>query len=238
MRNFLFSFFDFKEPTGLGWEVLWRGSASRVDECADQACCYSCAVAHRSEAGPQSIRPGRKASFMTSRYQECYFCQPISSVFFESRISFPMKPEWMTEQFIRMWPRALFHMKQGRKYLDVHLKKPGVYVLYRDDQPYYIGKTGKSLVRRLSQHGLRPDARRYNFWNYFSAFLISDPDQRDEVEAILIAAMPTANSSRPKFQRKKIDRQIAKLLNDIQSRMLTGTEDRSATVPEELEEDE
>jgi hypothetical protein len=149
-----------------------------------------------------------------------------------------MKPEWMTEQFFRMWPRALFHMKEGREYLEKHLKKPGVYVLYRDDEPYYIGKTGKTIVGRLSQHALRPDARRYNFWNYFSAFQISNPDHRDEVEAILISAMPTANSARPKFQRKKLDRTIATLLNDVQSRMLTGTENRGGIAPEENEEDE
>jgi hypothetical protein len=52
-----------------------------------KACCYSCAEAHRSEAGPQSIRPGRKASFMTSRHQDCYFSRPISSAFFEPRVS-------------------------------------------------------------------------------------------------------------------------------------------------------
>lgn len=149
-----------------------------------------------------------------------------------------MKAEWMTEQFFRMWPRALFHMKEGRQYLEKHLNQPGVYVLYKNDEPYYIGKTGKGIVRRLSQHALRPDARRYNFWNYFSAFQISNPDHRDEVEAILIAAMPTANSSRPKFQRKKLDRTIAKLLNDVQSRMLTGMENRSGAPPEDIDEDE
>jgi|ERR1700694_917939 len=122
-------------------------------------------------------------------------------------------------------------MAKGREYLETHLKTPGVYVLYRDDEPYYIGKTGQTIVRRLSQHALRPDARRYNFWDYFSAFPISNLKLRGYVEAVLISAMPTANSARPKFRRQKLGGNIAKLLIDIQSRMLTGMENRSSPLP-------
>ncbi|HEX4425736.1 MAG TPA: GIY-YIG nuclease family protein [Terriglobales bacterium] len=119
------------------------------------------------------------------------------------------------------------------------LKNPGVYVLYRDDLPYYIGKTGKPLLRRLSTHALKPNSPRYNFWNYFSAFEINDSDHRDEIEAILISAMPTANSSRPKFVRKKLDRGAAKLLNNVQALMLTGMEDTSGEKnPEAFSDDE
>jgi hypothetical protein len=76
-------------------------------------------------------------------------------------------------------------MKEGKVILSALLKDPGVYVLYRDDQPHYIGKTGKMLFKRLKTHALRPNARRYNFWDYFSAFEIKDPNHRSEVEAIL-----------------------------------------------------
>jgi hypothetical protein len=82
------------------------------------------------------------------------------------------------------------------------LNEPGVYVLYRDDTPYYVGKTGKPLIKRVGGHALKPNWRRYNFWNYFSAFTIKDERHRDEVEAILISAMPTAaNSSKPKIDK-------------------------------------
>jgi hypothetical protein len=147
-----------------------------------------------------------------------------------------MKAQINPEHFFRMWPRALFHSKKGKSYLDIHLNSPGVYVLYREDQPYYIGKTSKRLVKRLAQHALRPNARRYHFWNYFSAFQIGDEEQRDKIEAILIAAMPTANSSRPKLPRKKLDRSIAGLLNDIQSQMLTGRP--GETAPETTDDEE
>ncbi len=150
-----------------------------------------------------------------------------------------MKSDWKTRQFFRMWPRALFHMKQGKAVLKASLNKPGVYILYRDDQPYYIGKTSKPLIKRLSTHALKPNARRYNFWNYFSAFEITNPSHRDEIEAILISAMPTANSSRPKFERKNLDRQAARLLNNVQALMLTGKEDTSGeTKPEEMADED
>jgi len=138
-----------------------------------------------------------------------------------------------------MWPRALFHMKDGKAVLKENLNQPGVYVLYRDDVPYYIGKTSTTLLKRLSNHALKPNARRYNFWSYFSAFEIMDPTHRDEIEAILISAMPTANSSQPKFQRKKLDRRAARLLNNVQALMLTGKEDTSGEAkPEEIVLDE
>jgi predicted GIY-YIG superfamily endonuclease len=150
-----------------------------------------------------------------------------------------MKSDWKVKQFFRMWPRALFHMKDGKDVLAENLQQPGVYVLYRDDEPYYIGKTSKPLLKRLSTHALKPNARRYNFWNYFSAFEITNATHRDEVEAILISAMPTANSSRPKFDRKQLDRRAARLLNNVQALMLTGKQDSSGeTKPETTDEDE
>jgi hypothetical protein len=51
--------------------------------------------------------------------------------------------------------------------------------------------------------------------------------------------MPTANSSQPKFQRKKLDRRAARLLNNVQALMLTGKEDTSGeSKPEEVVVDE
>jgi hypothetical protein len=136
-----------------------------------------------------------------------------------------MKSDWKTTEFFKMWPRALFHMKEGKPILD--------------DVPHYIGKTGTTLLKRLRNHALKPNARRYNFWNYFSAFTINDPSHRDEVEAILISAMPTANSSQPKITRVRLKRDAAKLLNNIQALMLTGKKDSSGiSYPEDVEDDD
>jgi hypothetical protein len=151
-----------------------------------------------------------------------------------------MSNDFKAGQFFRMLPRALFHMKDGYKILKDNLRNPGVYILYRDDKPYYIGKTKKTLFRRLKNHALNPNGRRYNFWNYFSAFVIKDDtDHIDEVEAILISAMPTANSAKPKFDLKRLDHQTARLLNEVQALMLTGRDDASGeNEPEETDEDD
>jgi hypothetical protein len=146
----------------------------------------------------------------------------------------------MTTQFFRMLPRALFHSKEGKAFLDQQLTEGGVYVLYRGDQPYYIGKTKNRLSKRLSHHALRPNTRYYNFWNYFSAFQIHDSTHSEEIEAILISAMPTANSSKPKFykSRVRLDRHAAKMLNDIQAMMLTRRTDESGEQVPESDDDE
>lgn len=151
------------------------------------------------------------------------------------------KTNWKTGHIVRMWPRALFHMRKGKKVLRAALKSPGVYVLYRDDRPYYVGKTRNPLIRRLGGHALKPNWRRYNFWNYFSAFDIKDETHRNEIEAILISAMPTAaNSSRPKIPPMRSNRDAARLLNDVQAQMMTGERDMSGeTNPEEtMDEDD
>jgi len=118
---------------------------------------------------------------------------------------------------MRTWPRDVFDVGMSLTELCPGLENPGVYVLYRDDIPYYVGQAQR-LRDRLSYHALKPNARRYNFWNFFSAFVIADKKHRNEIEAILIAAMPTANSARPKIERDKMSRKVQKLLHEIRRR--------------------
>lgn len=93
-----------------------------------------------------------------------------------------------------------------------------MYVLYRDDIPYYIGQAAK-LRHRLWVHAGSPPARYGNFWNYFSAFVIHDPKMRDEVEGILIAAMPTANSAKPKLKRAKYPLVVSQMVRRMRKQM-------------------
>jgi hypothetical protein len=122
------------------------------------------------------------------------------------------KRRQLVERYARMWPRGVFDYviatrgKQAvylAKQLDI-LKQPGVYILYREDVPYYVGKAGGWLWQRLFQHARRPGGRYNNFWNYFSVFVIHDKAQRDAVESILIAAFPTANGARPRIKREPL----------------------------------
>jgi hypothetical protein len=109
----------------------------------------------------------------------------------------------ISEEYLRMWPRDFFHIKGQQAELRQSLNKPGVYILYRAGTPYYIGQA-RSLYTRLSKHA-DIDSRYGNFWDMFSAFIIQDSALRNQIEAILIAAMPTANARRPReFTRVRL----------------------------------
>jgi predicted GIY-YIG superfamily endonuclease len=137
-------------------------------------------------------------------------------------------------QYARMWPRDVFYRlitkttkkgeqrkgKSGSKLLfreiDL-LTKAGVYILYRDDVPHYIGQATK-LRLRLREHACAKDSRYYNFWNYFSAFVVENPEHRNQVESILIAAMPTANSAKPRMKKESLPAGVRKMIHEIESK--------------------
>lgn len=117
--------------------------------------------------------------------------------------------------YAEKWPREIFDIKDGNKLLasvQDKLKSPGVYVLYRDDHPYYIGKTKGPLFRRIWGHANASRDKYYNFWNYFSAFAITNDRSIDEIEALLIASMLTVNSATPKIPRISMPRDAARIL--------------------------
>jgi hypothetical protein len=133
-----------------------------------------------------------------------------------------IKPLNAVAQYARMWPREIFdHIAEDgtsttkplAKALEL-LDKPGVYVLYREDLPYYVGQATK-LRQRLWLHATKPQSRYYNFWNFFSAFVILNPAQRDEIEGILIAAMPTANSAQPRLEREKFPPAVISMVRKL-----------------------
>lgn len=118
--------------------------------------------------------------------------------------------------YAKMWPREVFDVRAGNKYLGVvkeRLSTPGVYVLYRDDRLYYIGQAKSSLFRRLRRHSIRPRDPYYNFWNFFSAFSVPEIAHIGEVEAILIASAPSANRAVPKIPRIQFPDQVGKILH-------------------------
>ena len=132
-----------------------------------------------------------------------------------------------TFQYARMWPREVFDVLipvEGRqKQLLARapelkfLANPGVYILYRDEVPYYVGQA-KKLRGRLWQHANVPGARYYNFWNFFSAFVVADPKERDRLEGILIASMPTANGVKPRLPKEKLPAVVRDLMRELRQR--------------------
>jgi predicted GIY-YIG superfamily endonuclease len=139
--------------------------------------------------------------------------------------------EQILGQYARMWPRDVFYRivpkatKNSKKkgsskllYRDIELlTKPGVYILYRDDIPHYIGKATK-LRLRLREHACAKDSRYYNFWNYFSAFVVENLHHRNQIESILIAAMPTANSAKPRIKKESLPAEVRAMIHEIESK--------------------
>jgi len=126
----------------------------------------------------------------------------------------------LVERYARSWPREVFDYivsEPGKRvqYLAKQLpilQNPGLYILYRDDVPYYIGKAGNWLWHRLVVHARKPEDPYNNYWNYFSVFVIHNREQRDAVEGILIAAFPTAaNSAKPRIKREPLPTQALDL---------------------------
>ena len=118
-------------------------------------------------------------------------------------------------KYAEMWPREVFDIKEKNKLLTSvrdKLKVPGVYVLYRDDHPHYIGKTKGPLFKRIWAHANASRDKYYNFWNYFSAFVVANQRHIDEIEGLLIASMPTVNSAAPKIPRISMPRNAARIL--------------------------
>jgi len=133
------------------------------------------------------------------------------------------KKNQIVEEYAHMWPREVFDClvpgENSRKKLKLVrglelLDRPGVYVLYRDDVPYYVGQAIR-LRGRMRAHASIPGARYHNFWNFFSAFVIPDAKRRDEIEGILIAAMPTANSAKPRLKKAKFPAAVKKMARAI-----------------------
>ena len=94
------------------------------------------------------------------------------------------------------------------------IKKTGVYVLYRDEKPYYVGQAKGSLWRRIRNHALNSNAKYYNHWKYFSVFVIPDKHHISEIEGVLIAALgeSVANSARMRIKRIRLPRDAKNIL--------------------------
>jgi hypothetical protein len=117
-----------------------------------------------------------------------------------------------------LWPREIFDVRKNGRILAGSidfLKQKGVYILYRDEIPYYIGRTSGTLFKRLCSHATNPTRKRYKFWNLFTAFAVPDEYERQELEAVLIAAMPTANSAKPKLNKIKTPPEVRKLMRQM-----------------------
>jgi len=133
--------------------------------------------------------------------------------------------------YARMWPRELFYRQLSKpkavagskksppartqwlyKTMDL-LAQPGVYILYQDGEPYFVGQA-EMLRSSLAAHARVPQSHYFRHWNYFSAFAV-DKKELDRIEAILIAAMPTANG-RKLLKKEPFPAAVTEMINEIQ----------------------
>ncbi len=124
----------------------------------------------------------------------------------------------MIAAYIRMWPREIYNLKDGNKPLEsVREKlrrKAGIYILYQNNVPYYVGQA-KNLWVRLRKHALNQNSKYYHHWTHFSAFILTDVHHMRELEGLIIAAFDTAavNSARPRMKRILLPKDAAKRLS-------------------------
>ena len=154
-------------------------------------------------------------------------------------------------KYARMWPREVFYRQLPKsrpiagsktktatqwlyKTMDL-LAQPGVYVLYMDGVPYYVGQT-EDLRSSLAAHARVPQSHYFRHWNYFSAFAVDKKDL-DRIEAILIAAMPTANG-RKLLKKEPYPAELTEMINDIHLAKANPETGAYALVAEEIDEDE
>ncbi len=131
--------------------------------------------------------------------------------------------------YAQMWPREVFDIHKKNRLLIKQqklLQGRGVYVLYRDDHPYYVGQTTGSLFERIHDHANKTSDKWYHLWNFFSAFEVPK-EHLDQVEAILIAAMPTANSANPSISPVALPGDVRRIL--AQRRKIDADHPRLAT---------
>jgi len=127
-----------------------------------------------------------------------------------------MKKEKVFSCAAQMWPRLVFDF-EGKATVEECLQEAGVYVLFRNDQPYYVGKT-TSLFDRINRHATMTKGFYCHFWNYFSAFVIPNPKHRDEIESVLIASMPIANGATPKIEKIPLPLDVTRRMREIRMR--------------------
>jgi hypothetical protein len=115
--------------------------------------------------------------------------------------------EAMIKAYIRMWPREIYNIRDGNHHLESVRQelwqKSGIYILYQNGQPYYVGQA-KNLWYRIRNHATNQNTKHYHLWTHFSAFILSNTDHISELEGLVIAAFGTATANSAKMRMKRI----------------------------------
>ena len=118
--------------------------------------------------------------------------------------------------------RKLLEVSFFKKEIKEMLKgNSGLYVLYKDNDLYYVGITGRDLFWRLYHH---TRDKHKNKWNKFSVFIVGKGRYLKDIESIAqLISNPPANIWKGKFKEhyqygdkiKSLIRDISKIIKDV-----------------------
>ena len=118
--------------------------------------------------------------------------------------------------------RKLLEVSFFKKEIKEMLKEnSGLYVLYKNDDLYYVGITGRDLFWRLYHH---TRDKHKNKWNKFSVFIIGKGRYLKDVESMAqLISNPPANVWKGKFKEhyqygdkiKTLIKDISKIIEDV-----------------------
>jgi hypothetical protein len=123
----------------------------------------------------------------------------------------------MIAAYIQKWPRTVYNLKDGNQPLESIREKlrqkPGIYILYQNSQPYYVGQA-RNLWVRIRKHATNQNAKHYQPWTHFSAFIVNDIQSIKELEGLIIAAFDTAvvNGAKPRMTKILLPKDATKRL--------------------------
>ena len=94
--------------------------------------------------------------------------------------------------------------------LDSKQRGKGIYILYKEDEVYYIGHSKKSLRGRIRKHATKD--RHKGKWNRFSFYQIGRTKYIKDVESLLLRVFrPRGNRVAGRFKKRyKMARKIKK----------------------------
>jgi len=124
--------------------------------------------------------------------------------------------------FIRLWPREVYDMKSNGKNIESVKNelfgKPGIYVLYRDEKPYYVGQA-VNLWKRIKRHAVNQNSKQFHGWTKFSAFILEDKKYMNELEGLILSVLEneTANGAKQKITKIPLPADARKALAKLKT---------------------
>jgi len=122
----------------------------------------------------------------------------------------------LIESYALMWPRKLYSLRNGNQtikaFRDTLENKPGIYVLYKGEEVFYIGQVGGKgsingcLYSRIGDHALNYQDEYSHSWDHFSAFIVTEAGRPviDELEGFLQFACPRSRNTERILQGEQI----------------------------------